>query len=167
MTTASLREAKEIPVGTVAFWLGTLADLEQQIENGWLPLDGRTIHKGTYPELWTMLASFVAGGGVNTETTYTLPDFRQRYPVAHDGIDMTLGQFGGTIDHDHGSHGTHASGGAHTHDNHTTNSSGTLGSTIGNPTTHSSDGGHTHDAHSAHTAQNPPFIAMHTLVKAR
>lgn len=51
-------------------------------------------------------------------------------------------------------HGTHASGGAHTHDSHgaTVNTSNAGVTTVYSlPDTHSSDGGHTHDAHSAHT----------------
>lgn len=56
-------------------------------------------------------------------------------------------------------HATHASGGAHTHNQHsvTTNNGWSSGTdTSGwatSPVTHSSDGGHTHDAHPAHTGQ--------------
>lgn len=161
----------------------------------WMFCDGTSLVRSTYPDLFAVIGTTY---GAADGTHFNLPDMRQRYPLgkAASGTGASLGDTGGTIDHTHDAHsahsassdhGTHSSGGGHTHDGHgtvlgshniasntTTGGGADRATNGGHAGTHSSDGGHTHDAHSAHTASsahgthsavNAPYLALNYIIR--
>jgi microcystin-dependent protein len=93
----------------------------------WLICDGSAVSRTTYQALFAVVGTtFGAGDG---STTFNLPDFRGRFPLAKaaSGTGNAIGGSGGSIDHTHtvsitsGSSGGHdhsgatGSGGSHTH----------------------------------------------------
>lgn len=159
MTVAAL--PRDVPVGTVWAYLGLIGELPDD----WLLLNGERFSATEYPKLDELMRNTNAWG--TQDSDILLPDARQKF-INADAND--LASDGGTVDHDHGAHSAHASQGAHTHDAHTTANNIANPpsiSALGNAGTHTSDGAHTHDAHSAHDAQNPAFLTVHWVVKAR
>lgn len=72
-----------------------------QIPAGWFLCDGSTVSRTTYSGLFRVIGTvFGVGDG---STTFTLPDFRQKFPmgVAASGTGNALGATGGSIDHTH------------------------------------------------------------------
>lgn len=177
----------EAPVGTVVFYLGQFGNWGVDgsasfpfqptppglmfKDDKWVPLYGQSLPKITYPELHEHLLEAGVITETGTSSTFTLPNAQGKsfLGLAAAGTGSTLGGTGGTINDAPTTHATHASGGAHTHDAHTTisRSSGGVNAPFNGPATHSSDGGHTHDAHTAHTSQQPPYYGCHVLIKAR
>lgn len=158
---------------------------------GWLLCDGSSVSTTTYADLFAAIGYTYGGSGAS----FNLPDLRQRFPLgkASSGTGSSLGDTGGSIDHNHSvdppntsstSNGSHS----HTVDPPSTNT-GSSSSNVGR------DGGlfnedvarsnHTHSldisqfnsgtesAHS-HTTDigsfnsgnnNPPFVVVNYIIK--
>lgn len=158
------------------------------IPTNWLLCNGAAVSRTTYADLFAAIGTtFGAGDG---STTFNLPQVSVKFPRGA----ATPSTGGGTVNHTHtgpthahtvtqaATHADHASGGAHTHDSHTTVVKGTVAatqSTLTGPTTHSSTGAHTHAA-TAHThsgaaansstpgatgTNNPPYLQFHYIIR--
>lgn len=145
-----------LPVGTTVPYIGST------VPTGWLLADGSAISRSTYKTLFDVAGTtYGAGDG---ETTFNLPDLRQRFPLgkAASGTGSTLGSTGGTIDHVH-------TGPSHTHPFTTGVPSATVEVAAGAGTVVATST-HTHTgptdaagAGSTGTA-NPPFLTLNFLV---
>lgn len=129
---------------------------------GTLLCQGQAVSRTTYADLFAAIGTtFGAGDG---ETTFNLPDLRQRFPlgVAASGTGNALGATGGAIDHTHtGPSHTHGAGslGAASAGSHAHGVSGASGgATVGSDAPNSSTSGlmsrasvndHTHSTGSA------------------
>jgi microcystin-dependent protein len=79
------------PVGTEKLMGGS------SVLNGWLVCDGTAVSRSTYAELFLELGTtFGVGDG---STTFNLPDYRDRVPVASGTNFATVGATGGEINH--------------------------------------------------------------------
>ena len=123
--------ALTFPIGGMMPFAGTTAP------PGWLICDGTAVSRATYKTLLETIGTAYGVGDGNT--TFNLPDLRQRMPLgkAASGTGATMGATGGAIDHTHtgGSH-THSisSDGSHGHGGNT--GTGGTGSTGGASTKH-------------------------------
>jgi microcystin-dependent protein len=123
-----LPNATTFPVGSMVSYGGTSAP------SGWLLCDGTAVSRATYKSLLDVIGTAYGIGDGNT--TFNLPDLRQRVPLgkAASGTGATLGSTGGTIDHVHtGPSHTHSisSQAAHTHGLSTLSDGVTATSTAG------------------------------------
>lgn len=105
-----------VPTGVILDFGGATAP------TGYLMCDGSVASRTTYVNLFNVIGT--AYGVGDGSTTFTLPDYRQRYSMgkAASGTGSTLGSTFGTIDHTHtGPSHTHTitSGGSHSHTGHT------------------------------------------------
>lgn len=85
-----------VPTGGIMLWATTTAP------TGWLIANGSNVSRTTFSALFAIIGTtFGAGDG---STTFTLPDFKQRFPLgkASSGIGSTIGNTGGKINHTHG-----------------------------------------------------------------
>lgn len=106
------------PIGKVSMWFGSAAPADH------LLLDGGTHNRADYPIFWSTFGPSgqnILGTG-NGVTTFTVPDYRLRFPVMS-GTGLALGATGGTQTpavsvstvgaHNHG--GQTGAAGGHTH----------------------------------------------------
>lgn len=111
-----------VPIGAVMLWSTATAPSK------WLICDGSQVSRTTYQGLFQIVGTTYGTG--DGSTTFTLPDFRQKFPLgkAAAGTGATLGSTGGTIDHGHSLSGVSFSGsmsgttntqGLHDHGGHT------------------------------------------------
>ena len=86
-----------VPTGTIVMWGSS------SVGAHWLICDGLEVSRTTYADLFAVIGTTFGVG--DSETTFNLPDLRQRFPLgkASSGTGSTLGGSGGNIDHDHGS----------------------------------------------------------------
>jgi microcystin-dependent protein len=70
-----------VPVGTVSSYAGAL----NQLPDGWMFADGRSLSVSDYPELFRVIGTHWGGSGT---TTFALPDLRGRFVR---GVDSTAG----------------------------------------------------------------------------
>ena len=169
--------------GDVIWWGGRSTAIPAE----WLLCNGQAVSRTTYAVLFDAIGTTYGVG--DGSTTFNVPSFPGLFLR---GVAASPGSTGGQLNHTHtgpthghavtqaATHSTHASGGAHTHDAHTTVAKGTTIATVpvlDGPGTHNSEGGHTHDAHPAHSAaaadsgtpgatgtNNPPYIQFHHLI---
>ena len=159
------------PVGSIFMWGGN-----SNIPTGHLLCDGASLLRtGTYADLFAAIGT---NFGAVDGTHFSLPDFRQRFPLgkAVSGTGSVLGATGGTIDHVHvGPAHTHAMMHSHTGSAgaqtgaQANRSSGTVG-TVGLGHTHpitvsDSDATDTSPATVTTAAANPPFITVNFVIK--
>lgn len=132
-----------VPTGAVSMFVAAAAP------SGWLLCDGSAISRTTYATLYAIIGTTYGMG--DGSTTFNVPDMRQRFPIgkASSGTGDTLGETGGTIDHDHNSPIT------------TGTPSGTSGQLVGVINVASAT--HTHDA--TLDAQNPPYLTVNFIIK--
>ena len=148
--------AAAAPTGSVVMWMTASAP------TGWLILDGAAVSRSTYSALFALFGTTYGAG--NGSTTFNLPDMRQRFPLgkAASGTGSTLGGTGGTIDHVHS-----------VDPPSTTTPDGSWGAIAFHPGvnagyTVNSGVQHTHTVDIAafnSAAANPPFLAVHFIVK--
>ena len=141
------------------------------IPTGWLACEGQAISRSTYSALFAKFSTtYGAGDG---STTFNLPDLRDRFPVGA-GSDVTLGEQGGDLFHDHGSSGSESS--THTHSvGVAATSSNPLELSVVPATGASASDGHGHSGGSstsgsggghATIAEAPGFASVPYIVKA-
>lgn len=70
-----------VPTGTVVAFAGTFA----RVPPGWLPCDGRSLARATYPTLFDAIGTAHGGDGTN----FNLPDYRGRFLR---GVDNGVGR---------------------------------------------------------------------------
>lgn len=157
-----LARAARLPTGTTLWTLATVAPA------GTVLLQGQTLNRADYPDLWAWVqASSAAGFGVgNGTTTFVLPDMRGRIPRGTPASGETVGQQVGADtrtlttanlpSHDHGSDGSHThSGGTTTAGSHNGHNAGSVSAASALPgsqdfffsvasTTQNANGSHSH-----------------------
>lgn len=142
-----------IPVGALHQFAGSSAP------TGYLLCDGAAISRTTYSDLFGVVGTTYGSG--DGSTTFNLPDLRQRFPigVATSGTGSTIGSTGGTIDHIHTVDPPNTTSTGPSATSNVTNTLATF------PVASSSS---THDVDisqfNSGTA-NPPFIALHYIIK--
>lgn len=143
---------RQAPTGALAMWLTATPPA------GWLVCDGSAVSRTGYADLFALFGTtFGVGDG---STTFNLPDLRGRFPLgkAASGTGSTLGGTGGAIDH------------THTVDIPSTNSgleSSTAVLTVAGIVP-AAGANHTHATDPAQVtsgAANPPFMAVHFIVR--
>lgn len=115
------------PPGEISMYGGSVAP------PGALLCQGQTVSRSTFRRLFAAIGTVYGPG--DGSTTFGLPDLRRRFPLgkAASGTGSTLGETGGSIDHNHSvpshSHGNPSTGlaGGHSHDNPSTGSAGSHG----------------------------------------
>lgn len=137
---------KAAPVGTVYMWLGASAPVDHIL------LNGGTYLRADYSAFWAAFGPAGANvlGAGNGTTTFTVPDWRLRFPVMA-GTGLALGAMGGSQTPAI----TVASAGAHNH----TGSSGVAGS---HTHTTQTAGAHTHTGATGSTTLTEAQIPAHT-----
>lgn len=84
-----------VPSGAIMMWATTTAP------TGWHIANGANISRTTFSVLFAVIGTtFGAGDG---STTFTLPNFKQRFPLgkSDSGIGSSIGNTGGQINHTH------------------------------------------------------------------
>lgn len=153
---AVITNTNPVPVGSIELYPSNMPP------SGWLICDGSSVLRATYPALFTVIGSLY---GAVDSTHFSLPDFRQRFPLgkAASGTGNALAATGGSIDHTHTISHTHqidppitttSSAGAHNHGGVTGGPSATQNNTallnltpvpsVTHTHTISTDGAHTH-----------------------
>lgn len=83
-----------IPIGTIACYGAVIPP------SGWLICDGSSVLKTDYPLLWDVLGDF---WGAPTETTFVIPDYRNRSPMGYDNGSVpplfAFGSYQGELEH--------------------------------------------------------------------
>lgn len=79
--------------GTLEFRAQSLT----RVPNGWLECNGQAVSRSTYADLFAEIG--VAFGAGNGTTTFNLPDFRDRFPLAAGSSFPTIGATGGAATH--------------------------------------------------------------------
>lgn len=64
-----------IPTGVVQMFMGNVPP------SGWLLLNGQVVSKAAHPALYNLLVSQLGANLVQTDTTFTLPNFTNRSPI--------------------------------------------------------------------------------------
>jgi microcystin-dependent protein len=166
---SDVADGANMPAG----FIGLSGCLPGSPPSGWLLCDGSAISRTTYAALFTAISTrFGVGDG---STTFNIPDLIAKYPVGIATSGTAPGTAVGALAKSHSGTAvaTHASGGSHAHDAHTSSGINTTGggtTLLTGPASHSADGGHTHDAHavtqpSDHTDIRPPSLELTPLIK--
>ena len=143
-----------VPVGTILMWGTTTAPA------GYAICNGASVLRAVFAELFAVIGTTF--GSVDG-THFTLPDFRQAFPlgVAAAGTGNTLAGTGGAIDHTH-------TGPSHTHAVPATATTAVARRTDA-PTAGTAAQTHTHTASADGTGAtgtaNPPFLAINFIIK--
>jgi microcystin-dependent protein len=140
------------PCGAAALWFTATPP------TGWLICDGSAVSRTTYADLFAVLGT--AYGVGDGTTTFNLPDLRGRFPLgkAASGTGSTLGGTGGAIDHTHDVNIAATTSGLESAAAVLT-AAGAVPAAGANHT-HSTD-----PANTTSTAANPPFMAVHFIVR--
>ena len=98
------------PIGSIMMWPGSINDLPNSPFDYWIPCQGQTLSKTTYPGLFTILGYTYGGTGDN----FNVPDMRNLF-VTGAGDTYNLSATGGSADatlvsHNHSLSGGGASG---------------------------------------------------------
>lgn len=82
-----------LPTGTIVMLVQPYTDVETAVESRWLQCNGAAVSRTTYATLFNLLNALSPAlpfGNGNGSTTFNLPDFRGRLPVAegtHSSVD--------------------------------------------------------------------------------
>jgi len=140
----SVSPRTETPVGTIVMYSGAIGASAgySGLPSGWLLCDGSTFSSSTYPALATVVGNMY---GTSAGSTYYLPNFVSKIPVAHTQVSGDTNSWGGTISSSSGAGDTHNHSTVHNsatntpNHSHNSNSDGSHGHTVA-----ASKGDHSH-----------------------